>query len=151
MIELIIFLVLMTLGYLVGQYAEKRHYESIIKREQKLKNLPTIASRFPPPGKRLDQQLVMGSTVISIDYFKRFIATLRNLFGGRVTSYESLLDRARRESLLRMKEQANELGAEYVFNVKYETASISKGRNNTIGSVEVLAYGTALLRPSEAP
>jgi uncharacterized protein YbjQ (UPF0145 family) len=85
--------------------------------------------------------------VISVDYFKRFLAALRNLFGGRVTSYESLLDRARRESLLRMKEQAAALGAAMVFNVKYETASISKGRGNSIGSIEVLAYGTALIDP----
>ncbi|MCW8949109.1 MAG: YbjQ family protein [Sedimenticola sp.] len=149
MFELIIFLVLMTLGYLVGQYAEKRHYKSIIERERKLKDLHTVASRFPPPGKRHEQCLVMGNTVISVDYFKRFIASLRNLFGGRITSYETLLDRARRESLLRMKEQAQEMGAEYVFNVKYETSSISKGQKNTIGSVEVLAYGTALMRPLE--
>ena len=84
---------------------------------------------------------------MSVDYFKRFLAALRNLFGGRVTSYESLLDRARRESLLRMKEKAAALGASMVFNVKYETASISKGAGNTIGSIEVLAYGTALIEP----
>ncbi len=146
MIELSIFLILLTLGYFVGQYAEKRHYKSIIERERKLSELPAIASRVPPM-KPLEQQLVMGSTVISVDYFKRFIASLRNLFGGRVTSYESLLDRARRESLLRLKEQADELGAKYVFNIKYETASISKGYKNTIGSIEVLAYGTALIKP----
>ncbi|MBN0989295.1 YbjQ family protein [Amphritea pacifica] len=145
MTNLIIFLVLMTLGYLVGQMAEKKHYKSIIQREKQLRELPTIASRFPPTDKLFDQHLVMGNTVISVDYFKRFIAALRNLLGGRVTSYESLLDRARRESLLRMKQQADAMGAEYVFNVKYETASISKGRKNAIGSVEVLAYGTALI------
>ncbi|WP_299196989.1 YbjQ family protein [uncultured Amphritea sp.] len=145
MTNLIIFLLLMTLGYLVGQVAEKKHYKSIIQREKRLSGLPTIASRFPPTDRLFDQSLVMGNTVISVDYFKRFIAALRNLLGGRVTSYESLLDRARRESLLRMKQQAEAMGAEYVFNVKYETASISKGRNNAIGSVEVLAYGTALI------
>jgi len=146
MVELIIFLTLMTVGYLFGRVAEKRHYRSIMEREEQLRNLPTVSCRFPPMDKGLDQHLVTGSTVISVDYFKRFLAALRNLFGGRVTSYESLLDRARRESLLRMKEQAEAMGAEYVFNVRYETASISKGRKNAIGSVEVLAYGTALVR-----
>lgn len=145
MTNLIIFLVLITLGYLVGQMAEKRHYKSIIQREMRLSGLPAIASRFPPTDKLFDQCLVTGNTVVSVDYFKRFIAALRNLLGGRVTSYESLLDRARRESMLRMKEQAQAMGADYVFNVKYETASISKGRKNAIGSVEVLAYGTALI------
>ena len=89
--------------------------------------------------------LVTGSTVVSVDYFKRFVAALRNLFGGRVTPYESLLDRARREAVLRMKAEAQALGASLVFNIKYETASISKGGGYTIGSIEVLAYGTALI------
>lgn len=145
MTNLIIFLVLMTLGYLAGQMAERKHYKSIIQREKRFSGLPVIASRFPPTDKLFSQCLVTGNTVISVDYFKRFIAALRNLLGGRVTSYESLLDRARRESLLRMQAQAYAMGAEYVFNVKYETASISKGRKNAIGSVEVLAYGTALI------
>ena len=83
--------------------------------------------------------------MVSVDYFKRFLAGLRSVFGGRVTSYETLLDRARRESILRMKEAADGLGAEMVFNIKVETASISKGRRNAVGSVEVLAYGTALI------
>jgi len=145
MYDLIIFLVLLSLGYGVGQYAERRHYRSIIEREGRFNALPAIASRYPPIEPHYEQALVIGSTVISVDYFKRFLAALRNLFGGRVTSYESLLDRARRESLLRMKEQAAALGAAMVFNVKYETASISKGRGNSIGSIEVLAYGTALI------
>ncbi len=147
MYDLIIFLVLLSLGYGVGQYAERRHYRSIIEREGRFNALPAIASRYPPLEPHYEQALVTGSTVISVDYFKRFLAALRNLFGGRVTSYESLLDRARRESLLRMKEQAAALGAAMVFNVKYETASISKGRGNSIGSIEVLAYGTALIDP----
>ena len=147
MYQLIIFLVLLSLGYGVGQYAERRHYRSIIEREARFNALPAIASRYPPTEPLYDQALVIGSTVVSVDYFKRFLAALRNFFGGRVTSYESLLDRARRESLLRMKQQAADLGAAMVFNIKYETASISKGRGNTIGSIEVLAYGTALIEP----
>jgi uncharacterized protein YbjQ (UPF0145 family) len=87
--------------------------------------------------------LVDGSVVISVDYFKRFMANLKNIFGGRVTSYESLLDRARREAILRLKEKAHQQGSKMIINLKLETASISQGRGNTIGSVEVLAYATA--------
>ena len=47
-----------------------------------------------------------------------------------------------------MKEQAATLDANYVFNVKMETSSISKGRRDSIGSVEVLAYGTAVIQPT---
>lgn len=145
MYDLIIFVVLLGLGYGVGQFAEKRHYRSIIERETEMNALPAMAVRFPPAEPHYDQALVQGSVVVSVDYFKRFVAALRNLFGGRVTAYESLLDRARREAILRMKAQAQAMGASMVFNVKYETASISKGRGQAIGSVEVLAYGTALI------
>jgi uncharacterized protein YbjQ (UPF0145 family) len=83
--------------------------------------------------------------VISVDYFKKFVAGLRSIIGGRIASYESLVDRARREAILRMKQEAKKLNADYVFNIKMETSSISKGREDSIGSVEVLAYGTAVM------
>lgn len=145
MYDLIILIILLALGYGFGRYAESKHYASIREREKQLNSIPAIASRIPPHGNpHFDSQLVTGSVVISVDYFKRFIAGLRNLVGGRVTSYETLIDRARREAILRMKEEASKLNAEMVFNIKLETASIHKGKKNAVGSVEVLAYGTAL-------
>ncbi|MES9942362.1 MAG: YbjQ family protein [Candidatus Thiodiazotropha sp. 6PLUC2] len=147
MIDLIILVTLLAVGYGFGTYAEKRHYKSIITRENELRGIPVITSRFPPVNKSLtDAALVSGSVVISVDYFKRFLAALRNLVGGRVTSYESLVDRARREAILRMKAEAKGINANIIFNVKLETSSIHKGRKNGIGSVEVLAYGTALTK-----
>lgn len=146
MADLIILVTLLALGYFFGRHAEKKHYASIRERESVLNSIPAIASRIPPHGRPdLDSKLVSGSVVISVDYFKRMIANLRNIFGGRVTAYETLLDRARREAILRMKEDAEQLGAEMVFNIKLETASIHKGKGNGIGSVEVFAYGTALI------
>ena len=144
--DFIIFLILLAMGYGFGRAAELRHFKSIRTREAVLQKIPAIASKIPDPALHPRQtQLVTGSVVISVDYFKRFIATLRNLVGGRVTSYETLLDRARREAILRMKEEARVLGASLVFNIKLETSSISQGQRNTVGSVEVLAYGTAFI------
>ena len=91
------------------------------------------------------QQLVIGSVVIASDYFKVFLASLANFFGGSVVSYETLLDRGRREAVLRMKQQAKDLDAELVFNVKFETMTVG-GR---APSIEVLAYGTALYPPGQ--
>ena len=145
MIELIIFVCLLLAGYVFGQMLEQSHYRSILKRESLLRNIPLIASKkLPDEFTPCTTSLVAGNVVISVDFFKKFVAGLRNLVGGRVTTYESLIDRARREALLRMREEAGKLGANYVFNVKMETSSISKGQRNTIGSVEVLAYGTAI-------
>lgn len=145
--QLVIFTVLMILGYVFGRLAETRHFQSIRKRERRLRNVLIFSSRFCPPDRVPEQTLlVTGSVVISIDYFKRFIASLRNLFGGPVTAYESLLERARREAILRMKEAAKAQGADMIVNVKMATAPISQGVYSSMGCIEVLAYGTALVR-----
>lgn len=142
--DLIVFLVLLSLGYVFGQINEKRHYRSIIQREKELSDVMCFSERKVPAVFSNEPMLVSGSMVVSVDYFKRFVANLRNLIGGRVSSYESLMDRARREAILRMKEDARKRGARTVWNVRLETASIYKGVRGQIGSVEVLAYGTAL-------
>ncbi len=145
MIDLIIFLSLLISGYLFGQYFERKHYRSILKRESDTLHVPLLTLKTVPSElKRCDAELVAGNVVVSVDYFKRFLAGLRAIVGGRVKSYESLVDRARREAILRMKEQAIDKGAIMVTNVRIETSSISKGRRKTIGSIEVLAYGTAI-------
>lgn len=145
MYEIIIFLVLMVLGYFIGSYREKKHYQSIFKREKEYRNVMLFDVRHIPSSlSATGGELVGGHVVISIDYFKKFVAGLRLLFGGRLKVYESLLDRGRREAVLRMKEQARERGSNMVFNIKFETASISKGAKGNIGSVEVYVYGSAV-------
>lgn len=141
MIEYAIFAVLLVLGYGFGQLNERRHYKSINKREGDLTTLPAVASKHPPVDATYQQQMVIGSVVVASDYFKSFVANLVNVFGGRIRSYEPLLDRGRREAMLRLKQQAKKQGASMVFNVKYETSRIG-GRVTTI---EVMAYGTALI------
>ena len=145
--DLLIFLFLVCLGYGVGSFAEKRHYRSISRREAQLVNLPVVtAEEGYEAGPVQRAELVTGSVVISIDYFKRLLAVLRNIFGGRVSSYESLVDRARREAILRMKESADAGGATMIINMRLETAAIgnSATQKRQVGSIEAIAYGTAL-------
>lgn len=146
--DLSLFLVLMVIGYTCGTIAEKRHYKSIIKREQELVKLMVVNAegRFAEGAVRTSF-LVNGSTVVSNDYFKRLLAILRNIFGGRVKAYESLIDRARREAILRMKEEARTRGAHMIVNLRLETSTIGRSANkkNSIGSIETLAYGTAVV------
>ena len=135
----------MLLGYGFGTWAESRHYKSIEEREKKYQKLPTIGLKQPLPqkGRVVKVKLATGNVVISVDYFKRFLAALRNIFGGRVSSYETLVDRARREATLRMKESCP--GATQIINVRLETSSISQNtEKGSVGSIEVFAYGTAL-------
>ena len=140
--------VLLILGFSAGTIAERRHYKSIRQREQKLRNIMVFALRTPPPElSQCRTEFVCGSVVIGMDYFKTFLSMLRNIVGGRVGSYETLLDRARREAVLRMKEEARQLRADAVFNVKFSTANVMSGdkQNKGSGCVEVIAYGTAII------
>ena len=145
-LDVILFFLLLALGYGVGRWQELSHYRSILAREEQLRGLLIIQSRYPP---EIDPppatQIVSGSVVISVDFFKVFVANLRSLIGGRLVSYESLIDRARREAVLRMKEEARVLGAGMIVNVKFESVPLYKGQRNSIQSVEALAYGTALI------
>ena len=150
--DLIIFIVLLVLGYICGQTIEQNHYRSIIKREARFRNLPLIASKLlPEEFTPCATCMVAGNVVISVDFYKKFVAGLRSLVGGRMYSYETLIDRARREAVLRMLEEAKQLGAHYIFNIKLQTCSISKGQRDSVGSVEVLAYGTAVILEKEPP
>lgn len=137
-----LWLVPILLGLVFGRWIEARHFRSIAEREQAVLQLPATSLRAPlNPGQVARSQLVHGSVVISIDYFKRALGALRGLIGGPVQSHETLLDRARREAVLRMKERCK--GAHEIVNLRIETCSLA-GANGSIGSVEVIAYGTAL-------
>lgn len=139
---------LLGMGFIVGGLAERRHYRSIRRREEELRSVMVFAVRTPPRQfMPCSSRLVCGSAVIGMDYFKRFLASLRNLVGGRFGSYETMYDRARREAVLRMKAEARELNASCVLNVKFSTANILSGNaeNKGSGCVEVIAYGTALI------
>jgi len=144
--QFLILLTLLALGYLFGTRAEQKHFADLKKREARLNRLPVFSEKLLPSFRHPpDTLLVSGSVVITVDYFKRFAAGVVSLFGGRIYYYESLLERGRREALLRMREAAAKYGGQAVFNVKLETSSVSRGARKTIGSVEVLAYGTAII------
>ena len=147
-LNLILFLALVAVGYFVGSAVERKHYASIVQREKESVSFPVVtAEAFFAEGRVKESFLVSGSVVISIDYFKRLLGNLRNLFGGRVRAYESLIDRARREAVLRMKEQAHAMGGEMITNLRLDTSTLTGSANQRgqIGSVEVIAYGTAVI------
>ena len=136
--------VLFVVAGVVGAVQERRHYRSIRAREAATLRLPVVSLRQPDPERAVaDARLVVASVVISHDNFKRTLAQLRKIFGGRLRSYESLLDRARREAVLRLKEQC--LDAHIVLNLRLDTSNIAslQGKKG-IGAIEVTASGTAV-------
>jgi uncharacterized protein YbjQ (UPF0145 family) len=112
-----------------------------------LHGFPVVSfDTLPPDWNAGSSDLVTGSVVISLDYFKRIIAGLRGIIGGRIKTYEPLLDRARREALLRMTEEAKRRGFHAVINVRLDTSRLANAAGNGRGTagVEMLATGTAI-------
>ena len=147
LLQLLVPLGLLLGAYFTGTAIEKRHFRKLRMREHASRRFLTVTFPYVPPNQEVvETMLVTGSVVISVDYFKRFIAGLRMLVGGRITSYEPLLDRARREALMRMKEAARSKGFHAVTNVRLETSRIasSSGNNKGTAAVEILAFGTGL-------
>lgn len=142
LINLALPVLLLAVGYFVGRLLERRHYASIRRRERELRSVVAITTRFVPEGVTAQgATLVSGGVVVSSDYFKTFVAGFRNLVGGRFRGFESLLERARREAILRMKQQAREHGSSLVIGARIHTTRVAGSQTP---SVEVIAFGTAL-------
>jgi uncharacterized protein YbjQ (UPF0145 family) len=134
----------------VGKLVERSHYRSLIRREAALKHVVVTNLRQVPEGVTATSSfLVEGDVVVAPDYFKTWWAGIKTLIGGRLGTLVTLMERARRESLLRMKERAAAQGAQLVINVRFETANlrrVSNQGNQQQGAamVEMLCYGTAI-------
>ncbi|HUT13450.1 MAG TPA: YbjQ family protein [Thermoguttaceae bacterium] len=136
---------LLILAFWIGGSIESSHFRRLAQRELALSAITVSNLKWLPENWRAsDGVLVTGEAVIATDYFKVFVAGLRNLFGGRIRAYETLVERARREAIVRMLEQAQAAGANVVWNVRIETATIQGKQQGKSGGVEVIAYGTAM-------
>ncbi len=146
-LEWLVTLSLFVLGLVVGRVLEGKHLQDLRRREQKLRSLPVVTLRKTPTSWQVNNaRMVTGSVVISIDYFKRIASSIRGIFGGRIRSLEPLMDRARREAILRLREQAASQGDDVIIHLRLETSTLASGggNNKQTAGVEVLAYGTAL-------
>ena len=150
--ELLLVVLLILIGFVFGQIAERRHFKQLDQREAALARFPVVDLARIPGIDATTGAVVYGEVVVATDYFKTFLAGLRNIVGGEVGSYQKLLDRARREARLRMVEQARQLGATAVVNVRYEMNDIG-GQRAT--NTEIFCFGTALIerqrRPEDVP
>lgn len=144
--EFVTLSIILTVCFLTGSYIEKNHYKSIKERELRLYKSPvlTFGKAFSKSSKIKNSFLVSSSVVIGCDFFKVFVAAFRSMLGGNVATYESVLDRARREALLRIREQAIAQRANAVINVKLDTIILDAIEERRYIRVCVVAYGTAI-------
>ncbi len=145
LIGIAVFLALLILGLVIGRAAEAAHFRSLALQETVLSGIVVSSlKRLPENWKAVEGTLVTGEAVIATDYFKVFAAAMRNLFGGQVKSYETLVQRARRQATVRMLQEAQLVGANLVWNVRIETSTIQGKQQGKSGGIEVFAYGTAM-------
>ena len=92
------------------------------------------------PGRSVTEilGLVQGNTVRAKNVGRDITAGFKNLVGGELKGYTQLLTEARRQAVERMIEQAVQLGADAVINVRFSTSAV------TAGAAELYAYGTAV-------
>lgn len=140
------------LGWVAGRTVERRHIRDLEEREARLRGmLVTDVKTFPggaDPTKR--PVMVTAQCVIATDYLKTFLAGVRKLVGGEMRSYRTLLERARREAVLRLLEQADQRGFDALCNLRINTADLGNAtRSRGAAMVEVFATGTAYLRSGE--
>ena len=102
---------------------------------------PLTTTTFEIPGYRAAKSLgvVRGIIVRSRSVIGNIGASIQTIFGGNISIYTSLCERARDDAFRLMLEHAAELGANAVIGVRYDATEVAPG------VTEVLCYGTAVV------
>ena len=131
-------LILFCIGWAFGRHIEQKHLNELEERERELAYIRVDTNRFAISEST--GQLVSSNVVLSHDYFKYIISMIQSLLGGRLTTYETVVDRARREAMIRLKLEAQKMGANHIMGLRLSTTEMGMEG----GMVEVFACGTAV-------
>jgi len=101
----------------------------------------SVTTAFTLPGFRIVKNVgvVRGIIVRSRSVVGNFAASIQSLFGGNITIYSQLCERAREDAFNQMVMHASELGANAIIGARYDATEVMAG------ITEVLAYGTAVI------
>lgn len=102
---------------------------------------------FELPGHRVVRSMgvVRGIVVRSRSVIGNLGASIQTIFGGNITLYTELCERARDDAFKQMLAHASQLGANAVIGVRYDANEIAAG------VTEVLCYGTAVFVERAVP
>ena len=146
---LISFIILMLIGFFFGRANEAAHNKRLDAAEAELSHIKINNLKHVTEPLETGGVLVTGNVVVAVDYFKKFLAAIKMVFGGQLGMYDSLVKRARREAIVRMMRDADARGADAIYNVRVEFSSI--GTQPHSSGAELLAYGTAVKRRPDTP
>ena len=81
---------------------------------------------------------VIGNTIRARHIGKDISALFRSIVGGEIKEYTGMLAESREQSIQRMIEKAEEMGADGIVGVRFQTSMIMQS------TAELLVYGTAV-------
>ena len=87
--------------------------------------------------------LVRGNTVRARNVGRDIVAVLRSLVGGEIEEYRKLLAESREQSIDRMIDEAEQIGANAIISMAFSTSVIMQN------AAEMMAYGTAVIVEDE--
>jgi uncharacterized protein YbjQ (UPF0145 family) len=100
-----------------------------------------VTTALTLPGYKILKNLgvVRGITVRSRSIIGNFFGGLQSLFGGKITIYTNLCERARSDTYALMCQHARQLGGNAIISMRYDATELMAGLT------EVLCYGTAVV------
>jgi uncharacterized protein YbjQ (UPF0145 family) len=103
-------------------------------------NLDMVTTNIELPGYKIVKNLgvVRGITVRSRSIFGNIAGVFQTLGGGKISIYREQCEKTRVEAFEQMLEQATQMGADAIINVRYDANEVISG------VTEVLAYGAAV-------
>lgn len=143
---------LLALWWAIGHATERRHLRRLAEREAAARGFPVTSLKTAADAARgtgRPPALVCGEAVVASDGFKTWVFGLRNLVGGESRAFTRLHERARREAVLRMVEEAKAQGYDAICNVRFGAADIggnatrprkARGLNMAVCQVSGTAY-----------
>ena len=91
------------------------------------------------PGQEIEALgIVKGTVVQSKNFGRDFMAGMKTLVGGEIVGYTEMLTEARQIATKRMVDEAKELGADAIVNIRFGSSAVMQG------AAEIVAYGTAV-------
>lgn len=100
-----------------------------------------LSTTFTIEGKKIVKHLglVKGNTIRARHLGRDLIAGFRNMVGGEITDYTKMMAESREQAIDRMVENAQQLGANAIVEIRFGTSSVMQG------AAEILVYGTAVV------
>lgn len=134
-------------AFFAGNWITGRHEADLAQRADAVAEIrmTDMKRMMDPVSGPQPPALIVSEVTLGIDHFRGFLGKLKNIFGGEVRSYQATLDRARREVIMRLLEQAVAQGYNAVANLRIDFVDISGNATlaQKASAVSILASGTA--------